>query len=97
MYEKKYDDAEEAGQYTIRSVDIDLAGHMNNVNYVRAMLGCYDSAELKKMDIKEIELNYISQSYEGNTLRFVTRQAEDGLEVGAIGPEGKAVFAAKII
>ena len=38
---RKFEGAEPLGDYKIRSVDIDRGGHMNNVNYVRAMLGFY--------------------------------------------------------
>lgn len=91
------------GTYTVRSVDIDLGGHMNNVNYVRAMLGCFSSEELNGMNISEVELNYISQTYEGDEITFKcrkpdeSRSAEDiNLEIGAVNDEGKAVFIAAL-
>lgn len=93
---KKFDDAEEIGQYTVRSVDIDLGGHMNNVNYVRAMLGCFTTEKIADLKISEIEVNFISQTYEGQTLTFKCRETDEGLEIGAIGPEGKTAFAAII-
>ena len=93
---KKFDGAEEIGSYHIRSVDIDLGGHMNNVNYVRAMLGCFSNEELAGMNICEIELNFISQSYEGDTLTFLRRDADDSFEIGAAGPDGKICFSAKV-
>ena len=94
---KKFEDAEEIGTYTIRSIDIDLGGHMNNVNYVRAMLGCFTADQMKEMDISEVEVNFISQSFEGEMLRYVRRFAEDGsMEIGAVNSADKAVFTAKI-
>ena len=74
---KHNDGAVEIGSYTIRSTDIDLGRHMNNVSYVRAMLGCYSSQQLEEMDINEVEVNYISQSFEGGTLRFLSRPSAD--------------------
>lgn len=94
---RKFEEAEEIGKYTIRSVDIDLGGHMNNVNYVRAMLGCFTTQELKEMNISEVELNFISQSYEGETLTFLKKVVDGGLEIGAAGPDDKIVFSARII
>lgn len=95
---RKFEDAEEIGSYTVRSVDIDLAGHMNNVNYVRAMLGCFTSEQIEAMGITEVEVNFIVQSYEGETLTFCKRQMDDGsLEIGAIKEDGRAAFLAKII
>ena len=94
---KNFDGAECIGEYTIRSVDIDLGGHMNNVNYIRAMLGCFDSAGLEAMDIHDIEVQYISQSYEGESLSFMCRDTGDGvLEIGAVKKDGKAAFIARL-
>lgn len=94
---KKFEGAEPLGEYTIRSVDIDRGGHMNNVNYIRAMLGCYESASLEAMDIHDIEVQYISQSYEGESLSFMCRNADDGaLEIGAVKKDGKAAFIARL-
>ena len=94
---KDFTGAEAIGEYTIRSIDMDLGGHMNNVNYIRAMLGCFSTAEIEDMDIHDIEVQYISQSYEGETLTFMSRRTESGAyEIGAIKKDGKAAFLAKI-
>ena len=94
---KDFSGAEISGEYTIRSVDIDLGGHMNNVNYIRAMLGCFGTEKIAHMDIRNIEVQYISQSYEGETLTFMCRSLPDGgREIGAIKKDGKAAFLARI-
>ena len=94
---KSFDGAEALGEYRIRSVDIDRGGHMNNVNYVRALLGCFTCAQLEEMDIKELDMQFILQCYEGETIRFVKRPSEDGImEVGALNEEGKVCFMAAI-
>ncbi len=100
---KKFEGAEEIGSYTIRSIDIDLGGHMNNVNYVRAMLGCFTTEEIRRFDISQLELNFISQSYEGETLTFLKKTSEDGgaqdgclFDIAAAGPDGKIVFVARV-
>ena len=94
--DKHFDDAEIIGTYIVKSADIDLGGHLNNVNYVRAMLGCFDSDTLDGMNISEIEPNYISQTYEGETLTFKYRRSEGGFELGAINEKGKTVFVAAL-
>ena len=94
---KKFEDAEPLGEYKIRSIDIDRGGHMNNVNYVRALLGCFTCEQLADMDIRELDMQFILQCYEGDTIRFVKRPSEDGLmEVGALNEEGKVCFMAAI-
>lgn len=73
---KDFEGAEPLGEYKIRSVDIDRGGHMNNVNYVRAMLGCFTCEQLAGMDIREMDMQFLQQCYEGETIRFVKRHAK---------------------
>ena len=94
---KKFEGAELIGEYKIRSVDIDRGGHFNNGNYVRAMLGCFTCAQIEEMDIKELDLQYHLQCYEGEIIRFVRRPSEEWLmEIGAINEEGKVCFTAAV-
>lgn len=95
---RDFTEAQTLGTYTIRSVDIDLGGHMNNVNYIRAMLGCFSSEQLSAMDIHDIEVQYITQSYEGEVLTFRCRRSDDGsFEIGAVKKDGKAAFLARLL
>lgn len=94
---KKFEDAEPLGEYRIRSVDIDRGGHMNNVNYVRALLGCFSCDQIEEMDIKELDMQFLLQCYEGETIRFVKRPSADRImEVGALNEEGKVCFTAAV-
>ena len=94
---RKFEGVEPLGDYKIRSVDIDRGGHMNNVNYVRAMLGCFTCAELAEMDIHELDTQFLQQCYEGETIRFVKRSADSALmEIGALNEEGQVCFTAAI-
>ena len=94
---KDFDGAEKIGEYTIRSIDMDLGGHMNNVNYIRAMLGCFTCAQIAEMNITELDLQYHLQCYEGETIKFVKRPSEDWLmEIGALNEEGKVCFTAAL-
>lgn len=54
--------------YTVSSMDIDVGRHMNNVAYIRMLLGTFTTAELAAMDISEVEISYRSACYEGETL-----------------------------
>lgn len=94
---KNFDGAEPLGEYRIRSVDIDRGGHMNNVNYVRAMMGCFTCAQLAEMDIRELDMQFIQQCYEGETIRFRKRFSDEGhMEIGALNGEGKVCFMAAL-
>ena len=53
---------------TVRSTNVDYSNHCNNVEYLRFILNTYTVTELVNEPIKEIEVNYVNQSYEGDTL-----------------------------
>jgi acyl-ACP thioesterase len=93
---KDFSDAEEIGRYTIRSVDIDRGGHMNNVNYVRTMLGCFSCDELREMDIKSLDMQFLHQCYEGETISIRKRDADEGFEIGILSGEGVLAFTAAV-
>ena len=94
---RDFSGAEELGRYTIRSVDIDRGGHMNNVNYVRAMLGCFTCGEIEELDIRELDLQFQLQCYEGETVIFMKRPSDTAkMEIGALNAEGKTAFMAAI-
>ena len=58
-----FEGIEPFAQYTVRSTDIDLGGHMNNVAYVRAVLGGFSVAEQQAMDIREIDAIFRPQCH----------------------------------
>ena len=93
---KDFRDAEETGRYTIRSVDIDRGGHMNNVNYVRVMLGCFSCDELDEMDIKGLDMQFLHQCYECETISIRRRFTDAGMEIGILNSEGVTAFAALV-
>ena len=64
--------------YTVGSRDIDIGHHMNNVAYVRALMGTFSVAELAAMDIEEVEIYYSAACLEGEELKVYRRQDEEG-------------------
>lgn len=67
----------ETFSYTVGSMDIDTGRHMNNVAYIRMLLGLFSTAELAAMDIYEAEVSYRRACMEGERLT-VRRVKEDG-------------------
>ena len=54
---------------------------MNNVNYVRALLGCFTCAQLAEMDIKELDMQFLLIF---TLLLFVVSVLEErGAKIGA--------------
>lgn len=85
------------GTHTVDSADIDLGRHMNNVAYLRAFLSLFSTKELDALPIRQIELTFRRPCKEGETLRYFTRPAEDGLDFAAFVDDGKPVLLGKII
>ena len=80
--------AEVLGTYRVRSTDIDLGGHMNNVAYLRALLGMLPSAELKAFPQSEVEIAFRTPCFEGETLEIRRRVTDAGCDMAALKPDG---------
>ena len=65
-------------RYTVTSRDIDTGRHMNNVAYVRMLMGTFTVAELEAMDVAEAEISYSAACREGEELRVYRRRDEEG-------------------
>ena len=84
------------GEYRVRSIDIDLEGHMNNVNYLRALFGLFSRKELEQMNVHEIECYYKAPCFEGDLLLWYKENSNAGLEVSAKLEDGKEIFFARL-
>lgn len=67
-FEDELTDGELLGTYTVRSTDIDLGKHMNNVAYIRAFSSLFTSDEWNRMDLQFLEIWYRSQCFEKEKL-----------------------------
>lgn len=92
---RDFADAEERGSYRVRSTDIDLGGHMNNAAYLRALLGCFSTAEVAELAIREIDLVFRAPCFEGDELELRQRRTEQGLDLAFLR-EGKPAFLARL-
>ncbi len=94
----KFDDADILGEYKIRSTDIDVGQHMNNAAYVRALFSLFSCEELSESEIKEIDIAYKNQSFEGETLTVKVRKADDGaFEYAMIKPDNTISAVVRIV
>lgn len=84
-----------AFSYTVRSTDIDFGHHMNNVAYVRVLLGCFPAELLDSGRIASIEVHYASPCLEGEELAVYCRR-EGTLARLAIRRGGKAAVLAEV-
>lgn len=53
---------------TVRTGNIDYAGHTNNVEYIRLLLDTFSLEEWRGMSPKELQVAYLNQSFLGDTL-----------------------------
>lgn len=88
-----FSEAEDLGGYRVRSTDIDLLGHMNNIAYLRAFLGLLSSEEIKAMPQGTVEIIFRAPCFEGDGLSVRRRFTETGWELAALRADGTpAVF-----
>lgn len=68
-------------RHTVASTDIDVGGHMNNVAYVRALVGAFSSREWKELGVRDLEIHFKASCFEGQTIDMQRRECLGGLEI----------------
>ena len=61
---------------TIMSSDIDINNHTNNMVYNRIALDAFNVKELRQMQIKEYEIYFINESYEGDVVEVFKKKVK---------------------
>jgi len=61
----------------VKSTNLDFSNHTNNVEYVRFLINSYSLEEIFDRKINEIEINYISQSFEKDELLLYKLQEKN--------------------
>ena len=74
---------------TVRASDVDLGQHMNNVVYLRLLTDTFSAAELKEMNVREMEILFCLPCFEGQALEVMRRETEYGYEFGVRRPDGR--------
>lgn len=92
-----FGDAEVMESYKVRSTDIDFGHHMNNAAYVKVLFGAFSCKEQDAMNIKEVEIAFKAQSYEGDVLSIHRRQTESAAEYGMIRENGEVAAILRIL
>ncbi len=83
-------------KYTVISSDIDMGQHMNNVAYVRALMGMFSVQEIKDMDIREITVIFKTSAHEGDVLSMLYKKEGDILNCGLYFEDGRPSLLAQI-
>lgn len=89
---------EEEHHHTYRSsfVDIDTNQHTNNIAYLRMALNCFTPDEYEQLAIDEMQINFLSQTFCGDTLEIYKKKIDTGYFItGKLGDQ--AVFTCTIL
>lgn len=81
---------------TVRSSDVDMNGHLNNVRYVAYFLDTMDSVTLSRKKIKSLQFEYMHEVLEGEEITVSVSDAEPSSYScqGSVG--GKVMFVGKM-
>ena len=79
-------------EYRIKSTDIDIGNHMNNVAYLRAFESLFSVAERREKQLKTVEIHFRNQCFEGEVLSFTSCDSEGKTFVRARVGDRTAVF-----
>lgn len=65
----------------VRTCEIDVSHHTNNVKYCAMLLDSFSVKELEEMNINELEIYYEAESHEGDVLRIYRKAAGNGWQL----------------
>ena len=94
----KFDDTQLSliEQVKVRSTNIDHSHHTNNLEYLRFIMNTYSVYEIETKSIKEMEVCYVSQSYE-NDLLDVLKASEPDRDLIVLKKDKKPVIKCEIV
>ena len=75
----------------VRSTDIDVNKHTNNLRYNFFAIDAFSVEELENLHIKEYEIQFVNESKEGDEIKIYKKQIENNIIVEG-QTDGKTVF-----
>ena len=78
----------------VRSGDIDVTHHTNNVTYITMLLDTFSVKELEAKQWEDVEVSYLNESFEGETLSIYRKEKEDGYYFSIKKEDGKVALMA---
>ena len=76
-------------RHTVRVCDIDKNRHMNNLRYIEMFQNAFSSDFWRAFDATEVQINFLSQSREGETLTVLSRTDGNMIYMAAAHEDGK--------
>ena len=87
--EKTADGTEERYIRTVRTSDLDVNRHMNNLHYIAMFQDAYDSSFWREFSPKEMEICFMSQCREGEEISVRSKTTEDAVHFAALHQDGR--------
>ena len=88
---------EELARRPLRSTDIDLGAHMNNVAYLRSLASAFSCRDWQALNIRELEIAYRAPCYEGETLIWQMRDEGGALSLRGAKEDDTTAVLARIV
>ncbi|MDO4940056.1 MAG: thioesterase, partial [Lachnospiraceae bacterium] len=82
----------EIGKYTVKSTDIDVGHHMNNVAYIHAFASMFSVDQWESMNYPIVEAHFKNQCFEGDILTFYHIKEDGLLRFEATRGDGKTAL-----
>ena len=76
-------------QRTVRYSDLDVMGHMNNQRYIEMFADAYPRDFWERLGPRDMQINFLSQSMEGETLSVRTREENGTVTMAAAHEDGR--------
>ena len=67
------------GSVVMKYSDIDVNGHVNSVKYIEHVLDLWDLDWYRSHRLQRLDIAYVAESHNGDTLRFYRETSEDGV------------------
>ena len=83
-------------EHRVTATDIDMARHMNNVAYVRAIQDAFTVQEWQAMHVRQMDVIFLASAHEGDTLQFHRRRKDDALDICGSLPDGRPSVMARL-
>ena len=77
--------------HTCRFVDIDTNNHTNNIAYLRMALNCFSPDEFEKLNLGELQISFLAQTFFGEEIKVYKKQTDYGFYIEG-KCENKTVF-----
>jgi acyl-ACP thioesterase len=85
---KSADGLTERYRKTVRVSDLDKSRHMNNLRYIEMFQDAYESSFWSELDPHEMEIRFLSQCKEGETVSVCSRTNDTGAHFAALHQDG---------